>query len=59
MRIFFLRMNHKNQFIAIVTDLFFDEIIRKKKKYFGTSYLFLFTIFRNRILQKYPIPILT
>ena len=38
MYLFFSRTNHKNQCIAFVMDLFFDEVIGKKKKYFGATY---------------------
>ena len=36
--LFFSRTNHKNQCIAVATDLFFGEVIEKKKKYFGAGY---------------------
>jgi PAS domain S-box-containing protein len=41
--LFFSRTSHKSQCIAVATDLFFGEVIKKNKPCFGTSYFFLIT----------------
>jgi hypothetical protein len=44
MHLFFSRTSHKISVSRVLeTDLFFGEVIGKKKKYFEASYLFLIT----------------